>query len=170
MELDRTEEKLETAKLQLSSVLEDHDCMEKTMKELEFNEQDHSDRLDLQTEELRNARAVAEDADRKYDEISRKLMMMEGEFDEAEKLNDSLKVYEQMEEKLGDRENEMDAELFSLKSQLRDSEYQREEAEKEVQKLEKTCDGLQKKLEEVQAQKENIQKELDQLIAELDDL
>ena len=55
-ELDRTEEKLETAKLQLSSVLEDHDCMEKTMKELEFNEQDHSDRLDLQTEELRAAR------------------------------------------------------------------------------------------------------------------
>ena len=55
-------------------------------------------------------RAVAEDADRKYDEISRKLMMMEGEFekaenrlesaknkqkmlaDEAEKLSDSLKV------------------------------------------------------------------------------
>ena len=33
--------------------------------------------------------------------------------------------------------------ICSLKSQLRDSEYQREEAEKEVQKLEKTCDGLQ---------------------------
>merc|ERR1712096_198712 len=137
--------------------------MESGLKQLETNEQDHSDRLDLQTEELRNARAVAEDADRKYDEISRKLMMMEGEFekaenrlesaknkqkmlvDEAEKLNESLKVYEQMEEKLGDRENEMDAELFRLKSELRDSEYQREEAEKEVQKLEKTCDGLQKK-------------------------
>merc|ERR1719376_595349 len=78
--------------------------------------------------------------------------MMEGEFekaenrlesaknkqkmlaDEAEKLNDSLKVYEQMEEKLGDRENEMDAELFSLKSQLRDSEYQREEVGKDLRR------------------------------------
>merc|ERR1712032_1301840 len=83
-ELDKTEEKLEKAKCELATVLEDQECMESSLKTLENDEQTHSDKLDLQTEELREARGIAEDADRKYDEISRKLMMMEVEFEKAE--------------------------------------------------------------------------------------
>jgi len=187
-ELDKTEEKLEKAKQELATVLEDQESLEGNLKQLECCEQDHNDKLDLQAEELREARGLAEEADRKYDEISRKLMMMEVEFEKAETrleaaqakhdslvtegqaLSESLKSYEAIEAKLGEREVENDAELYRLKSELRDSEYQREEAQKEVAKLEKTCDDLQYKLEEVNGERERIEQELNKLLNDLEDL
>merc|ERR1719466_437233 len=104
--------------------------------------------------EFEKAEARLEAAQAKHDQLTH----------EGQELSESLKNYEVMEAKLGDREVEMDAELYRLKSELRESEYQREEAQKEVAKLEKNCDDLQCKLDEVNGEKDRIEQELNKLL------
>merc|ERR1712168_357329 len=64
-DLDKAQEKLATAKSSLALAEKQRDDFERMLKKLENIEQSTSDKLDTQADELKEARHVAEEADRK---------------------------------------------------------------------------------------------------------
>lgn len=130
-------------------------------KVLENRAQQDEERMDQLTNQLKEARLLAEDADNKSDEVSRKLAFVEDELEVAEDrvkggdakimeleeelkvVGNSLKSLEVSEEKANQRVEEFKKQLKSLTVKLKEAEARAEFAEKTVKKLQKEVDRLE---------------------------
>lgn len=130
-------------------------------KVLENRSQQDEERMDQLTNQLKEARLLAEDADGKSDEVSRKLAFVEDELEVAEDrvkggdakimeleeelkvVGNSLKSLEVSEEKANQRVEEFKRQLKTITVKLKEAEARAEFAEKTVKKLQNEVDRLE---------------------------
>ena len=111
--------------------------------------------------QLKDARLLAEEADKKYDEIAKKLQSVEADLDRAEEraetgeskiieleeelrvVGNNLKSLEVSEEKANQREESYKEQIKHLTAKLKQAEARAEFAERSVQKLQKEVDRLE---------------------------
>ena len=140
-ELDKVEDRLQTTVHRLELVEKARDDAELNLRSLENAEQSNFDRLDYQERALKDAQAIANESDRKFEgktfdspchrllktvllEVSRKLVVVENELERAEKRVDDL-VFENS--KLKDEVRTYSNELKSFEAQ--DNQYNEREAQ-----------------------------------------
>merc|ERR1712226_735840 len=135
-------------------------------------------------EELKGARNQAGDADKKYDEVQKKLVQTEADLERAEEraevgeikiveleelrvVANNLKSLEVSEEKANQREASNKEQIKTLTAKLKQAEARAEFAEKSVQKLQKEVDRLEDELVSEQEKLKGITEELEQTFAEM---
>nr|XP_018918222.1 PREDICTED: tropomyosin-2 isoform X25 [Bemisia tabaci] len=160
-DLERSEERLATATAKLAEASQAADESERQRKILENRSLADEERMDALENQLKEARFLAEEADKKYDEVARKLAMVEADLERAELRADdgeskiveleeelrvvgnNLKSLEVSEEKANQREEEYKQQIKNLTNRLKEAEARAEFAERSVQKLQKEVDRLE---------------------------
>lgn len=140
------------------------DDNERTRKVLEAKSFQNEEKGELQEVQLQEATVIAEEADRKCEEVTRKLRMVENDLervvDRAEEFekkivdtetalnnnNSKLKDLEDLAAKNGQQEDEYEEELRKLQTNYSNEESRAEFAERTVDKLEGTIDHLTEQL------------------------
>merc|ERR1712172_452599 len=130
-------------------------------------------------------RNQAEDADKKYDEVQKKLVQTEADLERAEEraevgeikiveleeelrvVANNLKSLEVSEEKANQREASNKEQIKNLIAKLKQAEARAEFAEKSVQKLQKEVDRLEDELVAEQEKFKSISEELEATFAEM---
>eukprot|EP00069_Balaena_mysticetus_P021100 bmy_13471T0 len=131
--------------------------------------------------QLKEAKHIAEDSDRKYEEVARKLVILEGELEPseetaevAESREDDLRTTDQAlkslmasEEAYSTKENKYEEEIKLLEEKLKEAETRAESAKRSVAKLEKTIDDLEETLASAKEENVEVRQTLDQTLLEL---
>nr|CAD7413520.1 unnamed protein product [Timema cristinae] len=173
------------------------DPVPRMCKVLENRSQQDEERMDQLTNQLKEARLLAEDADGKSDEVSRKLAFVEDELEVAEdrvksgdskimELEEELKVVGNSLKSLevsevegtffflfwpkfqaNQRVEEYKRQIKTLTVKLKEAEARAEFAEKSVKKLQKEVDRLEDLLFSDKEKYKAITDDLDQTFAEL---
>ncbi|XP_069157460.1 tropomyosin isoform X4 [Procambarus clarkii] len=184
-DLERSEERLNTATTKLAEASQAADESERMRKVLENRSLSDEERMDALENQLKEARFLAEEADRKYDEVARKLAMVEADLERAEEraetgeskiveleeelrvVGNNLKSLEVSEEKAAQREDNFEEQIKELSHRMREAEARAEFAERSVQKLQKEVDRLEDELVNEKEKYKSITDELDQTFSEL---
>ncbi|XP_054286435.1 tropomyosin-1, isoforms 9A/A/B isoform X4 [Macrosteles quadrilineatus] len=163
-DLERSEERLATATAKLAEASQAADESERIRKALENRTNMEDDRVSILEAQLAQAKMIAEDSDKKYEEVARKLVMMEQDLERAEEraeqsdskiveleeelrvVGNNLKSLEVSEEKATQREENFEEQVKALSNQLKEAEARAEFAERSVQKLQKEVDRLEDEL------------------------
>ncbi|XP_072493880.1 tropomyosin alpha-3 chain isoform X19 [Notamacropus eugenii] len=134
------------------------------MKVIENRALKDEEKMELQEIQLKEAKHIAEEADRKYEEVARKLVIIEGDLERTEEraelaesrcremdeqirlMDQNLKCLNAAEEKYSQKEDKYEEEIKILTDKLKEAETRAEFAERSVAKLEKTIDDLEDKL------------------------
>ncbi|XP_015586629.1 tropomyosin isoform X3 [Cephus cinctus] len=184
-DLERSEERLATATAKLAEASQAADESERARKVLENRSLADEERMDALENQLKEARFLAEEADKKYDEVARKLAMVEADLERAEEraesgeskiveleeelrvVGNNLKSLEVSEEKANQREEEYKNQIKTLTTRLKEAEARAEFAERSVQKLQKEVDRLEDELLKERSKYKAIADEMDQTFADL---
>ncbi|XP_011632199.1 tropomyosin isoform X10 [Pogonomyrmex barbatus] len=184
-DLERSEERLATATAKLAEASQAADESERIRKALENRTNMEDDRVSLLEQQLAQAKLIAEEADKKYEEVARKLVMMEQDLERAEEkaelseskiveleeelrvVGNNLKSLEVSEEKATQREETFEGQVKILDSQLKEAEARAEFAERSVQKLQKEVDRLEDELVHEKEKYKYICDDLDLTFTEL---
>ncbi|XP_014208128.1 tropomyosin isoform X1 [Copidosoma floridanum] len=184
-DLERSEERLATATAKLAEASQAADESERARKILENRSLADEERMDALENQLKEARFLAEEADKKYDEVARKLAMVEADLERAEEraeageskiveleeelrvVGNNLKSLEVSEEKANQREEEYKNQIKTLTARLKEAEARAEFAERSVQKLQKEVDRLE---DELFAEREKNKLLQDEMEATLHDI
>ncbi|XP_015182500.1 PREDICTED: tropomyosin isoform X7 [Polistes dominula] len=184
-DLERSEERLATATAKLAEASQAADESERARKILENRSLADEERMDALENQLKEARFLAEEADKKYDEVARKLAMVEADLERAEEraeageskiveleeelrvVGNNLKSLEVSEEKATQREETFEGQVKILDSQLKEAEARAEFAERSVQKLQKEVDRLEDELVHEKEKYKYICDDLDLTFTEL---
>nr|XP_012144664.1 PREDICTED: tropomyosin-2 isoform X1 [Megachile rotundata] len=184
-DLERSEERLATATAKLAEASQAADESERIRKALENRTNMEDDRVSLLEQQLAQAKLIAEEADKKYEEVARKLVMMEQDLERAEEkaelsegkiveleeelrvVGNNLKSLEVSEEKATQREETFVGQVKILDSQLKEAEARAEFAERSVQKLQKEVDRLEDELVHEKEKYKYICDDLDLTFTEL---
>ncbi|XP_066252190.1 tropomyosin-1, isoforms 9A/A/B isoform X1 [Euwallacea similis] len=184
-DLERSEERLATATAKLAEASQAADESERQRKILENRSLADEERMDALENQLKEARFLAEEADKKYDEVARKLAMVEADLERAEEraeageskiveleeelrvVGNNLKSLEVSEEKANQREEEYKNQIKNLTTRLKEAEARAEFAERSVQKLQKEVDRLE---DDLLAEKEKNKILADEMEATLHDI
>ncbi|XP_063368097.1 tropomyosin isoform X4 [Cydia amplana] len=184
-DLERSEERLATATAKLAEASQAADESERARKVLENKSLTDEERMDALENQLKEARFLAEEADKKYDEVARKLAMVEADLERAEEraesgeskiveleeelrvVGNNLKSLEVSEEKANQREEEYKNQIKTLTTRLKEAEARAEFAERSVQKLQKEVDRLEDEVLEERSKYKAIAEEVDQTFADL---
>ncbi|XP_076221342.1 tropomyosin 1 isoform X3 [Nomia melanderi] len=184
-DLERSEERLATATAKLAEASQAADESERIRKALENRTNMEDDRVSLLEQQLAQAKLIAEEADKKYEEVARKLVMMEQDLERAEEkaelsegkiveleeelrvVGNNLKSLEVSEEKANQREEEYKNQIKTLTTRLKEAEARAEFAERSVQKLQKEVDRLEDELVHEKEKYKYICDDLDLTFTEL---
>ncbi|XP_039291589.1 tropomyosin isoform X11 [Nilaparvata lugens] len=184
-DLERSEERLATATAKLAEASQAADESERIRKALENRTNMEDDRVGILEAQLAQAKLIAEEADKKYEEVARKLIMMEQDLERAEEraeqsdskiveleeelrvVGNNLKSLEVSEEKATQREETFEEQVKSLGEQFKQAEARAEFAERSVQKLQKEVDRLEDELVHEKEKYKYICDDLDQTFSEL---
>ncbi|XP_028041071.1 tropomyosin isoform X2 [Bombyx mandarina] len=184
-DLERSEERLATATAKLSEASQAADESERARKVLENRSLADEERMDALENQLKEARFLAEEADKKYDEVARKLAMVEADLERAEEraesgeskiveleeelrvVGNNLKSLEVSEEKAMASREHVEDKIHSLSQKLAQAEARAEFAERSVQKLQKEVDRLEDELVAEKEKYKDIGDDLDTAFVEL---
>merc|ERR1739842_276341 len=161
------------------------DESERMRKVLENRSLLDEERMDALENQLKEARLLAEEADRKYDEVARKLAMVEADLERAEEraesgenkiveleeelrvVGNNLKSLETSEEQANIREENYKEQIKTLTKKFKAAEARAEFAERSVQKLQKEVDRPEDELVAEKEKYKGITDELDTTFSEL---
>ncbi|XP_013140415.1 PREDICTED: tropomyosin-2 isoform X7 [Papilio polytes] len=184
-DLERSEERLATATAKLAEASQAADESERARKVLENRSLADEERMDALENQLKEARFLAEEADKKYDEVARKLVLMEQDLERAEEraeqsdckiveleeelrvVGNNLKSLEVSEEKAMASREHVEDKIHSLSQKLTQAEARAEFAERSVQKLQKEVDRLEDELVAEKEKYKDIGDDLDTAFVEL---
>ncbi|CAF0732611.1 unnamed protein product [Didymodactylos carnosus] len=160
-DLERAEERLLQATSKLDEASQAADESERGRKALEQRTHQDDERLAQLEQQLAEAQLIAEDSDRKYDEVARRLAIMEVDLERAEdraeaaeakiaKFEEDLKHihYELRAKELHytkamQREESYEEQIRDLTTRLKDAEQRADLAERTMAKLQKEVDRLE---------------------------
>merc|ERR1712244_30365 len=184
-ELETCEDKLLQATNKLDKAATAGDDSDRMRKVLENRAIQDADRMGKLEEELKNARNQAEEADKQYDEVQKRLQQVESELERAEERAETgemkiieleeelrvvatnLKSLEVSEDKANKREASYKEQIKTLTAKLKQAEARAEFAERSVQKLQKEVDRLEDELAGEQEKYKAITEELEATFAEM---
>ncbi|XP_029666104.1 tropomyosin alpha-3 chain isoform X7 [Formica exsecta] len=187
-DLERSEERLATATAKLAEASQAADESERIRKALENRTNMEDDRVSLLEQQLAQAKLIAEEADKKYEEVARKLVMMEQDLERAEEkaelseskiveleeelrvVGNNLKSLEVSEEKATQREETFEGQVKILDSQLKEAEARAEFAERSVQKLQKEVDRLEDDLTAEREKNKMLQEEMEATLHDIQNM
>ncbi|XP_072753075.1 uncharacterized protein Tm1 isoform X9 [Anoplolepis gracilipes] len=187
-DLERSEERLATATAKLAEASQAADESERIRKALENRTNMEDDRVSLLEQQLAQAKLIAEEADKKYEEVARKLVMMEQDLERAEEkaelseskiveleeelrvVGNNLKSLEVSEEKATQREETFEGQVKILDSQLKEAEARAEFAERSVQKLQKEVDRLEDDLAAEREKNKMLQEEMEATLHDIQNM
>ncbi|XP_035447084.1 tropomyosin-2 isoform X16 [Spodoptera frugiperda] len=187
-DLERSEERLATATAKLSEASQAADESERARKVLENRSLADEERMDALENQLKEARFLAEEADKKYDEVARKLAMVEADLERAEEraesgeskiveleeelrvVGNNLKSLEVSEEKANQREEEYKNQIKTLTTRLKEAEARAEFAERSVQKLQKEVDRLEDDLVAEREKSKLLQEEMEATLHDIQNM
>ncbi|XP_078049283.1 tropomyosin 1 isoform X7 [Augochlora pura] len=187
-DLERSEERLATATAKLAEASQAADESERARKILENRSLADEERMDALENQLKEARFLAEEADKKYDEVARKLAMVEADLERAEEraeageskiveleeelrvVGNNLKSLEVSEEKATQREEIYVGQVKILDSQLKEAEARAEFAERSVQKLQKEVDRLEDDLTVEREKNKLLQEEMEATLHDIQNM
>merc|ERR1712179_176270 len=156
------------------------DAIDKALKVLETKNMIDEQRIDISENQLKEAKQMGEVRDIKYDEVARKLAMVEGDLERAEEraeggeskivdleeelrvIGENLKALEVAEEKAQQREEEYKKQIKILLERLKSAEGRGEYGEKTVQKLNLRIDSIITDLVTEKMKTQNVNDEVDQ--------
>merc|ERR1711997_1237528 len=179
-ELERSEAKGTLTSKELSEASALSDSILKAIKILETKNMIDEERIEISENQLKEAKQMVEESDIKYDEVARKLAMVEGDLDRAveradageskivdleeelRQIGENLKALEVAEEKAQQREEEYKKQIKILMDRLKSAEARAEYGEKTVQKLNLRIDGIMADLVTENTKTENFNDEVDQ--------
>ncbi|XP_003395974.1 tropomyosin-2 [Bombus terrestris] len=183
--LTKKEELRLSAQLKLARATELADDAQRMCKVLEDRSRLDEERMEKLMHELKDARLIAEDADAKSDEISKKLQFVEEELEGAEErvktseakiveredelfiVQNIVKSLEVSEEKANQRVEEFKVQLKQLKKKLREAEKRAVHAERTVKKLLKDVDMKEDELREEKEKYKAVCDDMDATFAEM---
>jgi len=143
------------------------------------------EKIELMVTQLEEATNIAEEADRKYEEVLRKAKIVEADLDrvnekaedfeqkiseyenEVSQNSEALRKLEVVCSKNADKEDDYDNEQRSLIDKLKVAETNAEFGERTVEKLERTIDGIQEALFEEKMNYRDISVKLDNTLREM---
>ncbi|XP_038221792.1 tropomyosin-2 isoform X4 [Zerene cesonia] len=187
-DLERSEERLATATAKLAEASQAADESERARKVLENRSLADEERMDALENQLKEARFLAEEADKKYDEVARKLAMVEADLERAEEraeageskiveleeelrvVGNNLKSLEVSEEKANQREEEYKNQIKTLTTRLKEAEARAEFAERSVQKLQKEVDRLEDDLVAEREKSKLLQEEMEATLHDIQNM
>ncbi|XP_077259342.1 tropomyosin 1 isoform X6 [Temnothorax americanus] len=187
-DLERSEERLATATAKLAEASQAADESERIRKALENRTNMEDDRVSLLEQQLAQAKLIAEEADKKYEEVARKLVMMEQDLERAEEkaelseskiveleeelrvVGNNLKSLEVSEEKANQREEEYKNQIKTLTTRLKEAEARAEFAERSVQKLQKEVDRLEDDLAAEREKNKLLQEEMEATLHDIQNM
>merc|ERR1712079_802439 len=158
-DLEGSEERLNAATQKLAEASHAADESERIRKALENKNNMEDDRVAILEAQLAQAKLIAEEADKKYEEVARKLAMVEADLERAEERAESgesknveleeelrvvgqnLKSLEVFEEKASQKEETYSEQIRHLTAKHKEVEARAEFAERSVQKLQKELDS-----------------------------
>uniref|UniRef100_A0AAX7VJ50 Tropomyosin 4 n=1 Tax=Astatotilapia calliptera TaxID=8154 RepID=A0AAX7VJ50_ASTCA len=132
--------------------------------------------------QLKEAKHIAEEADRKYEEVARKLVILEAHKcinpltliqmheEELKNVTNNLKSLEAQSEKYSEKEDKYEEEIKVLTDKLKEAETRAEFAERTVAKLEKSIDDLEDELYAQKLKYKAISEELDHALNDMTSL
>jgi len=181
----RIEERYKETVSKLSEFESTYAVNEAERKKFETKSFAVEEKLELMTTQLEEANVIAEEADRKFEDVQRKANVVKGDLermiekaedfeqqigeyeDELREKNSSLRKMEETCGKNADKEDELDNEQRSLVERLKISETNAEFGERTVEKLESTIDSIQDRLFEEKTQYIAISVKLDNTLREM---
>jgi len=161
------------------------DESEKARKILETRSFADDERIGQLEEQVKEAKYIAEDADRKYDEAARKLAITEVDFERVESrleageakiteleeelrvVGNNMKSLEISEQEAAQREESYEDTIRDLTERLKTAEARAAEAERQVSKLQSEVDRIEDDLLAEKEKYKALSGELDQTFAEL---
>ncbi|XP_014609210.1 PREDICTED: calponin homology domain-containing protein DDB_G0272472 isoform X2 [Polistes canadensis] len=180
-DLERSEERLATATAKLAEASQAADESERARKILENRSLADEERMDALENQLKEARFLAEEADKKYDEVARKLAMVEADLERAEEraeageskiveleeelrvVGNNLKSLEVSEEKANQREEEYKNQIKTLTTRLKEATQREETFEGQVKILDSQLKEAEARAEFAERSVQKLQKEVDRL-------
>ncbi|XP_055676782.1 myosin heavy chain isoform X5 [Lutzomyia longipalpis] len=184
-DLERSEERLASATAKLAEASQAADESERIRKALENRTNMEDDRVAILEAQLAQAKLIAEEADKKYEEVARKLVLMEQDLERSEEkvelseskiveleeelrvVGNNLKSLEVSEEKATATRESAEDKITSLNQKLSSAEARAEFAERSVQKLQKEVDRLEDDLVIEKEKYKDIGDDLDTAFVEL---
>merc|ERR1712080_265168 len=178
-ELERSESKMTITSKELTDASTLCDNITRAIKILETKNMIDEERIDVSENQLKEAKQMVEECDIKYDEVARKLAMVEGDLERAEEraangeskivdleeelrsIGENLKALEVAEEKAQQREEEYKKQIKVLAERWKKCESDAEYGEKTVQKLNLRVDSIISELVSEKMKTENFNEELD---------
>merc|ERR1712242_247670 len=148
-ELERSDSKGTITSKELSEASALADSINKAIKVLETKNMIDEQRIEISENQLKEAKQMVEESDIKYDEVARKLAMVEGDLERAE-------------EKAQQREEEYKKQIKILLDRLKSAEARAEYGEKTVQKLNLRIDSIIADLVTEKLKTQNVNDEVDQ--------
>merc|ERR1740116_496276 len=163
-ELEGSDSKGNTTSKELSEASALADSINKAIKVLETKNMIDEQRIEISENQLKEAKQMVEESDIKYDEVARKLAMVEGDLERAEErvIGENLKALEVAEEKAQQREEEYKKQIKVLLDRLKSAEARAEYGEKTVQKLNLRIDSIIADLVTEKLKTQNVNDEVDQ--------
>ncbi|XP_063368098.1 tropomyosin isoform X5 [Cydia amplana] len=187
-DLERSEERLATATAKLAEASQAADESERARKVLENKSLTDEERMDALENQLKEARFLAEEADKKYDEVARKLAMVEADLERAEEraesgeskiveleeelrvVGNNLKSLEVSEEKAMASREHVEDKIHGLSAKLSQAEARAEFAERSVQKLQKEVDRLEDDLVAEREKSKLLQEEMEATLHDIQNM
>ncbi|KRF83170.1 uncharacterized protein Dvir_GJ23210, isoform E [Drosophila virilis] len=187
-DLERSEERLGSATAKLSEASQAADESERIRKALENRTNMEDDKVALLENQLAQAKLIAEEADKKYEEVARKLVLMEQDLERSEEkvelseskiveleeelrvVGNNLKSLEVSEEKATQKEETFETQIKVLDHSLKEAEARAEFAERSVQKLQKEVDRLEDDLLNERAKNKLLQEEMETTLHDIQNM
>jgi len=181
----RIEERYKETVSKLSEFESTYAVNEAERKKFETKSFAVEEKLELMTTQLEEANVIAEESDRKFEDVQRKANIVKGDLErmveKAEDFEQQIGITEtelseknnalrKMEDRCGrnaDKEDKLDNEQRNLVERLKLAETNAEFGERTVEKLENTIDGIQDKLFEEKTMYRNISIKLDSTLREM---
>merc|ERR1711981_196557 len=168
-DLEMCEDKMLLATQKLDKAVTAADDSDRMRKVFESKASGDEDRMIKLEDELKAVRTKAEEADKAYDEVFKKIQVTEADLERAEERGElgETKIMEVAEEKANQRETSNKDQIKTLTAKLKQAEARAEFAEKSVAKLQKEVDRLEDELMGEQEKLKGITEELEQTFAEM---